>query len=139
MVELVFVIVILGILASIAVPKLAASRDDAQIAKGKSDIAAIRSSISLKRSQTLLAGNPQFPDLNGTGHPSRLFVNVLDYPVESGASGWSGTSDNARRYTFRVANTDVVFDYNQTSGVFTCVDVDENTGEAKSLCATLTQ
>ena len=34
MIELVFVIVILGILASVAIPKLAATRDDAEVATG---------------------------------------------------------------------------------------------------------
>ena len=34
MIELIFVIVILGILAAVAVPKLSATRDDAKVAKG---------------------------------------------------------------------------------------------------------
>ena len=34
MVELVFVIVVIGILSAIAIPKLAATRDDAHITKG---------------------------------------------------------------------------------------------------------
>jgi len=38
MVELVFVIVVIGILASIAVPKLAATRDDAVIAKARTTV-----------------------------------------------------------------------------------------------------
>ena len=38
MIELVFVIVILGILASLAVPKLAATRDDAEAAKAAVEI-----------------------------------------------------------------------------------------------------
>ncbi len=38
MIELIFVIVILGILAAVAIPKLAATRDDAKIAKGASDV-----------------------------------------------------------------------------------------------------
>ncbi|NLN00193.1 MAG: prepilin-type N-terminal cleavage/methylation domain-containing protein, partial [Campylobacteraceae bacterium] len=42
MVELVFVIVILGILAAVAIPRLAASRDDASLVKAKSDLSAIR-------------------------------------------------------------------------------------------------
>ena len=33
MIELIFVIVILGILAAVAIPKLAATRDDAQVSK----------------------------------------------------------------------------------------------------------
>ncbi len=41
MIELVFVIVILGILASVAIPKLAATRDDAQIAKATSEVSSL--------------------------------------------------------------------------------------------------
>jgi len=39
MIELIFVIVILGILAAVAIPKLAATRDDAKIAKGATELA----------------------------------------------------------------------------------------------------
>ncbi|MDD3324779.1 MAG: type II secretion system protein [Sulfurospirillaceae bacterium] len=39
MIELIFVIVILGILAAVAIPKLAATRDDANIAKGATEVA----------------------------------------------------------------------------------------------------
>ncbi len=45
MIELVFVIVILGILASVAIPKLAATRDDANIAKASTEISALISDI----------------------------------------------------------------------------------------------
>ena len=56
MIELVFVIVVLGILAGIAVPRLAATRDDATIAKMRGDIAAIRSGLSLVRSENMMRG-----------------------------------------------------------------------------------
>ena len=39
MIELIFVIVILGILAAVAIPKLAATRDDANVAKAATNIA----------------------------------------------------------------------------------------------------
>jgi prepilin-type N-terminal cleavage/methylation domain-containing protein len=39
MIELIFVIVIIGILAAIAIPKLMATRDDAEIAKAVTDLA----------------------------------------------------------------------------------------------------
>ncbi|MDR1460931.1 MAG: prepilin-type N-terminal cleavage/methylation domain-containing protein [Campylobacteraceae bacterium] len=143
MVELVFVIVILGILASIAVPRLAASRDDAKIAKGKADIAAIRSSIVLKRSQNLLAGNATFPDLNATAFSNsstKLFDGILDYPVENDKSGWKSTSNDGKKYSFAVANTVVNFEYDQTRGIFTCVDITANSNDAqKNLCQQLTQ
>jgi prepilin-type N-terminal cleavage/methylation domain-containing protein len=45
MIELVFVIVILGILASVAIPKLAATRDDANIAKASTEISSFVSDI----------------------------------------------------------------------------------------------
>jgi len=39
MIELIFVIVILGILAAVAIPKMAATRDDANVAKARMEIA----------------------------------------------------------------------------------------------------
>lgn len=45
MIELIFVIVILGILAAVAIPKLAATRDDAKISKVKSDLSTIISDM----------------------------------------------------------------------------------------------
>ena len=45
MVEIVFTIVVLGILAGLAVPRMMATRDDAQIMKIRSEIAAIRQAI----------------------------------------------------------------------------------------------
>ena len=38
MIELIFVIVIIGILAAVAIPKLAATRDDAEISKAVMDV-----------------------------------------------------------------------------------------------------
>ena len=38
MIELIFVIVILGILAAVAIPRLAATRDDAEISKAATNI-----------------------------------------------------------------------------------------------------
>ena len=45
MIELIFVIVILGILAAVAIPKLAATRDDAKVARLSSDAATIVSDV----------------------------------------------------------------------------------------------
>jgi prepilin-type N-terminal cleavage/methylation domain-containing protein len=46
MIELIFVIVILGILAAVAIPKLAATRDDAKISKESANLAAVISDLS---------------------------------------------------------------------------------------------
>ena len=45
MIELIFVIVILGILAAVAIPRLAATRDDAEVAKAATNISTIISDI----------------------------------------------------------------------------------------------
>lgn len=45
MIELIFVIVILGILAAVAIPRLAATRDDAELAKAATNLSTIISDI----------------------------------------------------------------------------------------------
>jgi len=45
MIELIFVIVILGILAAVAIPKLAATRDDAELSSIKNDIAVLLNAV----------------------------------------------------------------------------------------------
>ena len=51
MIELVFVIVILGILAGVALPKLSVTRDDATTAKMRADVSSIRSGLALQKKQ----------------------------------------------------------------------------------------
>ena len=58
MIELIFVIVILGILAAVAVPKLAATRTDAEVAKMSTNVATVISDIgSYYTSQGTLGAN----------------------------------------------------------------------------------
>lgn len=136
MIELVFVIVVLGILAAIAIPKFAATRDDAQIAKGRSDVAAIRSAIVSERQTRLLQGNSAYInklhngnagdfttifDNNGTSTSSLLQYGVTTQNNTNGH--WDNTvaANGANwQYTYRVINTDITFDYNATNGTFTC-------------------
>jgi general secretion pathway protein G len=58
MIELVFVIVILGILASVAIPKLAATRDDAKISKAASEVSTLVSDMG-----AYYTGHGTFDDL----------------------------------------------------------------------------
>jgi len=48
MIELIFVIVILGILAAVAIPKLAATRDDAKLAAARNDLATCISDLGAR-------------------------------------------------------------------------------------------
>ena len=55
MIELIFVIVILGILAAVAIPKLAATRDDAKNSAVKADITTALSAVSSTYTGTKMA------------------------------------------------------------------------------------
>ncbi|MEZ7933980.1 MAG: prepilin-type N-terminal cleavage/methylation domain-containing protein [Sulfurospirillum sp.] len=144
MLELVFVIVVLGILAAVAIPRLAATRGDAYITKGRSDVSAIRSGIALQRSRMMLEGNNSFPanldaiTANYGNSDQRLFnfsdgnvSNILEYPIFSQANrdgGWVKTGANA--YAFRVDGVATAFTYTNTNGIFTC---DANTANCNDL------
>ncbi len=132
MIELVFVIVILGILAAVAVPKFAATRVDAQISKGRADVASIRSAIITERQNRLIRGSNSFIP-NGTGtydiggvtynqmDKDGLFGGVLMYPIKSatGDGHWSATAGSGK-YFYKVAGQSNTFEYDSTTGVFTC-------------------
>ena len=57
MTELIFVIVIIGILAAVAVPRLAATRDDAMITKARVMVASISNAVSMERQKRILRGD----------------------------------------------------------------------------------
>ena len=97
MLELIFVIVIIGILASIALPKFSISRDDALIVNGKATLAAVRASITTQRQKRVLRGDfTDITDLSSTGS-GQIFTTfnadnrgikseVLTYPLKSGST-----------------------------------------------------
>lgn len=152
MIELVFVIVVIGILATIAIPRLAATRNDAQIAKGRSDVAAIRAAIVSERQSRLLQGQSSYINKlhrGNAGNFGTLFdtngtatVTLLQYGIttQNQSDGhWDDTvaqdANNNWEYTFHVMNTDVTFDYNRTNGTFMCNRA--TAGTAGTLCQSL--
>lgn len=146
MIELVFVIVVLGILAAVAIPRMSATRTDAQIAKAKSDIASIRSSIITERQSRLLSGNSSYitelDDATENVEDEIIFDGnstnpILMYGITTkDANGhWMKTGED--EYTFKVENTSVVFTY-QSSGKFDCNTSASNVDEAE-YCKLLTQ
>lgn len=65
MIELVFVIVILGVLAAVAVPRFVATRNDAQVATIRSDIASVMKAIVAKVfADNIDATQPKAPNPN---------------------------------------------------------------------------
>jgi len=151
MIELIFVIVILGILAAVALPKFAATRTDAQISKGRADISTIRSGIITDRQKRLITGNTKFIEAGngadqldagagavGTGP---LFGGVLTYSIadSTGSGHWHNLTRpdvNSSTYSYKVGNTSVTFTYTRSNGRFTCSKT-TGTQLQKDLCKKL--
>lgn len=129
MIELVFVIVVLGILAAVAIPKMIVTRDDAIIIKGKSQVSAIRSGIALQKSRRMLEGVTPFIPTALDSTAGRFFnysdgntSNILEYPIFSEANkdgGWVKTATE-NTYEFRVMGITHTFFYDKTTGTFNC-------------------
>ena len=66
LIELVIVIVILGILAAVAIPKYEDMQEQARSATLKGQLGSIRSAVAIQYGRNALAGSATFPVLNGT-------------------------------------------------------------------------
>lgn len=66
LIELVIVIVILGILAAVAIPKYEDMREQARVATVKGQLGSIRSAVAIQYARNALNGSATFPTLDGT-------------------------------------------------------------------------
>ncbi|PHS34086.1 MAG: hypothetical protein COA92_03390 [Sulfurovum sp.] len=126
MIELIFVIVVIGILSAIAVPKFAATRGDAVMTKAKTTVASVRSAVATHRQKRILRGEfATISTLSSTttlgnaifdGFDGNTSTSVLEYPPLSCATATStscwretttgtGTSASPTKYTFNLPTT----------------------------------
>jgi len=129
MIELVFVIVILGILAAVAIPRFSATRTDAQIAKARSDISTIRSAILTERQSRIIKGEnswiSKLSDNSDTLFTGDGNNTLLLYGISSGTTGghWSASDTSYKKYTFKIGDVTCNFTYDSDTGKF---DLDSN-------------
>ena len=119
MVELIFVIVILGILAMVAIPRLAGSKKDAEITRAKAEIAAIRSAIQTYRGANLLAQKP------GSGYPDDLKAETIE-KITNGtklSEKYWKVSDKGDQLTLKIGEG-TTFTYDNSTGRLTCPNTD---------------
>lgn len=125
MIELIFVIVVLGILAAIALPKFGATREIADIAKGRADVATIRTAIASERQTQVIKGNTSYIAklsdntttlFKGDGTRTLLMYGIA---AGTGSGNWQGNTDGLN-YTYTVGSTTTPFTYSPTAGTFTC-------------------
>ena len=145
MIELIFVVVILGILSAIALPKFTTTKNLADVGKGRADVMAIRSSILTERQSQLIKGvNTYIPKLSDNN--TTLFTGdgagrkLLTYGITSGTSDgkWSASDNTYKKYNFKVNSVNVPFDYNSTTGIFGC-DANQNGTQAQKYCYQMTK
>lgn len=131
LIELVFVIVILGILAGVAIPRLTATREDAQIAKLRSDVAAVQSGLALERSTRMMRGDMSWPTRLDQKDPIGEATVGTDCgspfcAVTQNAIKGPWSTSNGTTYTFQFNNnTTLNFAYNPVDGTFDCSNSDE--------------
>jgi len=96
LIELIFVIVILGILAAVAIPKLAASRDDAKLSRARVDLGTCINDLGGKYTATGLltendfSKNPACTKANGYNSSLIALNNSSDgVSVDNTISGFS--------------------------------------------------
>lgn len=121
LIELVFVIVILGILATVAIPKLIVTRDDAEIAKAKSQIAAVRSGIQLKRNEMILSGTQGYPTSleDGTCCFGGILSTRIEERKDDNSYGWKLENNT---YSINTNKEKVDFTYSASDGSFKCTE-----------------
>ncbi len=150
MIELVFVIVIIGILAAVAIPRLAATRDDAVITKNRVLVASVRNALAMERQKRILRG--KFTQITAVGDGTNVFgdfyvgnvdtnTSVLEYAMtsEDKKDRWhfsAGTGKSGRdQYIFKSTLDDVAFEV--VSGKFECETSKTNNTNANG-CKQLT-
>jgi general secretion pathway protein G len=148
MIELIFVIIVIGILAAVAIPKFSGIENQAVISSGRATVMSVRAAISTFRQKGFMLGNSSYISsldagvaVNTSG--VKIFDNngtttdtLLTYPIitKSTSGGWIKTAIN--QYTYYVDSTPVPFTYNPNSGIFTCTT---NSTTAGKDCSYLSQ
>jgi len=148
MIEVIFVVVIIGILAAVALPKMGDSVKQAQISAAKADVMALRSAILNERQKRLMRGENSYiatlssgSTLFGGDSTQANYPQLFKYPKPVSSSNWSAgatvATGGTEAYTFTVDSTPVVFTYFQNNGTFTC---NRNaTGDAGTYCKAITE
>ena len=144
LIELIFVIVILGILSAVALPRFGNVSDNAKKSKEIADVGSIKTAIQNVRALAILDANASNEvSIDSTvisvdstsNYPAHL--SVLDGSSYTGTgdanfssvlsdspSNWSFTTTN-HEYTSPMGNT---YTYSPATGAFTCEDGDAGNG-----------
>ena len=107
--ELIFAIVIIGILSAIAIPKFSKTSEIAYVARAKSEIASARTALATLRQKHILKGETSDITVSDIGSN---FSNLLKFSVKacsgSKCEGWS-TNVSSKSFTYHGQSGDATF------------------------------
>ncbi|MBZ7954150.1 MULTISPECIES: type II secretion system protein [Campylobacter] len=127
--ELVFVILILGILSSLALSFWGKSKEEAKILKLKIDYEMLSSALSLMRTQAELKQIAFIANLDNAKFNTpreKLFYNTNDYslldsPIYSDFKSWMKIASNQYRF-FLNSKEYIDFTYDSKEGILECIN-----------------
>jgi prepilin-type N-terminal cleavage/methylation domain-containing protein len=117
-VELVMVIVIIGLLAAVVIPKFGDIRTEAQNAAESGTVAAVRTGIKLVHMTNLAKGSDTYPSTLDSAsvavgsEANPLFTNV----IEDGVSDGNWEKKTATTYEYKPTGS--VYAYDNSNGTF---------------------
>jgi len=128
LIELIFVLIIIGILASLALPRLFPVVTTSKIKKLQTEVSSIRVAISNQYSKNIMSGNNECPSLEGSDS-NHLFEKILTYPISKNQKDikWDG---NGSDYNATIGNIVVKFKYDKNTSTnckFECTKVSGTT------------
>ena len=125
MIELIFVIVILGILAAVAIPKLAATRTDAEVSKGATEVAQALSDVgSYYTSQGTFAALSAMTNVP--------FDDETKGTADADAAEYQTGTDDCITFTFdSVSDGNVTITDNNATTTAVCVGLQNATSDLK--------
>ena len=114
-VEFIFVIVIVGILSMMMIPKFTSTVTRAYMAKGKNTLTIVRNAIAIERQKRILREDfTNIKSLNGSGGVFTTFDDskgskVLEYDIESCKNIGCWSTDDGVVYTFYRKDNNCIF------------------------------
>jgi general secretion pathway protein G len=139
-IELVMVIVVIGVLSAVALPRFSGTAESAYLSKAESEVVAIRNALATERQRRILKGDfaTSITDLASTDPTNNVFdtfsadssgrtVSIFSYPIPKCASGaracWVRT--DATHYSYRfVDSSDGKADFILSNNKFDCTTSD---------------
>ena len=135
-IELIFVIIVLGILAVVALPKFTGVLEQADIANAKSKVSAIRSGLQVYKNKHVLLGKSPYPD-SLDSDANHLFDQVLPTAVTPSTKrgGWKRDTSDATKYRYYLTDDKyLLFKYDKTKGTFECDSGGSTVDDAATIC-----